>query len=362
MSRTLGLALSLVVCGPCVWGQDTLLTRLRIRADSLLRTWHDARSLADLADSLERERATAGRDTIAVGGLRIIVNPSPLPVRAAAERAWPLLDSLYGTVAADLVERPYIIRSFDPDTAVRRPILYVGMELPWDLDATSLTAVLLTTVPPPRFDPAIAQWLGASLRPTLRPLEEQREVFLQLVTAPSAAVRACFLGAIDRCKNVLQLDDTTDLLNRWYSTPAEREALVTESFSGYFERGATAPALLRCRQHMDDACTMLLRSLPPGTLPRPLANAARTVLVREALQLGGREAYSRLVAEPTAPMSQRLASAAGVGIDSLVVRWRNSVLDARPAPLTLPWWAGVAAFGWTAFFGFCALRSSRWRL
>ena len=38
------------------------------------------------------------RDTIAVGALRIVTDPSPLPVRAAAERAWPVLDSLYGAV------------------------------------------------------------------------------------------------------------------------------------------------------------------------------------------------------------------------------------------------------------------------
>jgi hypothetical protein len=340
------------------------MTRFRLRADSLLRTWREAEALADLADSLERERATAGRDTIAVGSLRIIANPSPLPLREAAERAWPAIDSLYGAMAAELTQRPYIIRAVDPDTAVRRTILHVGVDLPWDLDLSDMTRLLLTTVPAPHFDPALADWIGGPLRPSLRPGDDRLATFLQLVTAPSAAVRECFLGAIDRCKDVLQLDDTTDLLEQWYSTPAEREALVTESFSGYFERGATAPSFLRCRQHSDDACTTLLRSLPPGTLPRPLANAARTVLVREALRMGGRDAYRRLVTDPLAPMSKRLASAAGIGIgiDSLVVRWRNSVLDARPAALTLPWWASVAAFGWTAFFGFCALRSTRWRL
>ncbi len=338
------------------------MVRLRNRADSLLRTWREAQLLADVADSLERVRATAGHDTIAVGGLRIIANPSPLPLREAAERAWPVIDSLYGSAAQDLAQHPFIIRAVDPDSGVRRTVLHVGIELPWDLDVRATTTALLTTVTAPHLDPALADWLGAALRPTLHPRDEPAAVFVQLVSAPSEAVRGCFLGDIARCKDVLQVGDTTGLLGRWYATPAEREALVTESFSDYFARSATAPSLQQCRQHRDDACTALLQSLPPGSLPRPLAQAARLLLVREVLRAGGRDAYQRLVARPGTSIGERLSSAAGLDIDSLVVRWRNDVLSARPRPLTLPWWASAAAIGWTAFFGFCALRSSRWRL
>jgi hypothetical protein len=342
--------------------QDAIMGRLRRQSDSLLSTWRQAELLADVADSLERVRAMAGSDTIAVRGLRIIVNPSPLPIREAAERAWPVIDSLYGSAAADLPRYPYIFRAVDPDSGVRRAVLHVGIELPWDLDVRATTTVLLTTVTAPHFDPALVDWLGTALRPTLRPRDERTAVFVQLVTAPSEAVRRCFLGDIARCKDVLQVGDSTGLVSRWYVTPAEREALVTESFADYFARGATAPSLQRCRQHHDDACTALVQSLPSGSLPRPLAHAARVVLVREALRAGGREAYRRLVARPGTPIADRLASAAAVSVDSLVVRWRNDVLAARPKPLTLPWWASFAAIGWTAFFGFCALRSSRWRL
>lgn len=362
MSRPLLLAFAAALLAAPLTGQDTIMARLQNRADSLLRTWRDAQRLADLADSLERERATAGSDTIAVGNLRIIANPSPLPLRLAAERAWPTLDSLYGSTAADLAQQPLIIRAVDRDTSVRRTVLHVGLEVPWDLDVAATAAALLAAVPVPRFDRALADWLGAPLRPTPRQRDEQTDVYLQLITAPSAAVRGCFLGDIEGCKDVLQLTDTTGLLERWYVTPAEREAIVIGPFASYFWRGATAPALQRCREHHDDACTMLLRSLPRGGLPRPLTQLARTVLVREALRAGGRDAYPRLVADPTAPIGARLSSAAGMELDSLVVRWRNSVVAARPAALAFPWWASVAAVGWTAFFGFCALRSSRWRL
>ena len=362
MSRLLGLAVAASLLASPLRSQESLMVRLRRQADSLLDSWREAQLLADVADSLERVRATAGSDTIAVGGLRIIVNPSPLPWRQAAEQAWPMIDSLYGSAAEDLPRRPYIFRAVDPDSGVRRTVLHVGVELPWDLDVRATTTVLLTTVNAPDFDPALADWLGAALRPTLHSQSERAAVFVQLVTVPSQAVRACFLGDIARCKDVLQVGDSTGLLARWYATPAEREALITEAFTDYFARGATAPSLQRCRQHHDDACTALLQSLPPGTLPRPLAQAARLLIVREALRAGGRDAYRRLVTRPSAPIGERLSSAAGMDIDSLVARWRNNVLAARPKPLTLPWWASFAAIGWTAFFGFCALRSSRWRL
>ena len=338
------------------------MARLRRQADSLLGIWRETERLADVADSLERVRATAGSDTIAVGGLRIIANPSPLPLREAAERAWPVIDSLYGSAGEDVARYPYIFRAVDPDSSVRRTVLHVGVELPWDLDVRATTTVLLTTVTAPHFDPALADWLGTALRPSLRPENERAAIFVQLVTAPSEAVRGCFLGDIARCKDVLQVGDSTSVLARWYATPAERESLVTGSFADYFATGATVPSLQRCREHRDDACTALLQSLPPGSLPRPLAHAARLLLVREALRAGGRDAYRRLVAHPTAPIGARLSLAAGMDIDSLVARWRNGVLAARPRPLTLPWWASFAAIGWTAFFGICALRSSRWRL
>src|SRR5882672_2317747 len=336
MSRLLGLVVAASLLASPLRGQDSLMGRLRRQADSLLGSWREAQKLADVADSLELVRATAGSDTIAVGGLRIIVNPLP--------------------------QHPYIFRAVDPDSSVRRTVLHVGVEVPWDLDLRATSTVLLTTVTAPSLDAALADWLGAALRPTLRPQDERAVVFVLLVTAPSEAVRSCFLGDIARCKDVLQIGDTTGLQGRWYATPAEREALVIESFEFVFARGATAPTLQRCRQHHDDACTALLQSLRPGTLPSPLARAARILLVREALRAGGRDAYRRLVARPSEPIGERLASAAGMDIDSLVVRWRNDVRAARPKPLDLPWWAGFAAIGWTAFFGLCALRSSRWRL
>jgi hypothetical protein len=361
MSRTHAAVVFLWMLVPRAWAQDTVATRVRSHADSLLRAWREAQAIANLADSLERERATAGRDTIAVGQLRIIANRSPLPLREAAERAWPAIDSLYGNAAADLVEYPYIIHAVDPDTAVRRSVLHIGLEVPWDLDLHSTMTLLLTNVPVAPLDGPLADWLGAPLRPSLDPDEERRAVYVQLVTAPSQAVRACLLGAVARCADVLALGDTSGLLERWYPSPPERRALVTESFRYFFNHGATAQSFQACLARSDAACTGLLRTLPPGTLPRPLAYAARATIVREALRLGGRDSYRRLL-DSDVEIGERLAVAAGVGLDSLVGAWRNAIVAARPKTVALPWWALGAGFGWLAFFGTCGMRSSRWRL
>jgi hypothetical protein len=187
-------------------------------------------------------------------------------------------------------------------------------------------------------------------------------VYVQLVTAPSQSARACFLGSIARCNEALELGDTKGLLELWYPSPAERRALVMQSFAEFFNHGESAQAFRACIARSAAACTGLLRSLPAGTLPKPLAHDARATLVREALRLGGRDAYRRLLREPDAPIGDRLAAAAGVRLDSLLAHWRDAVLRARPPAVALPWWAVGAAFGWLTFFAACSLRSSRWRL
>jgi len=339
--------------------------RLQARADSLLREWRRANALADMVDSLNQTRAAGGTDTISVGALRIVTNPSPARLREAAARAWPVIDSLYGSEAQQLAQRPYLIAPYDPDTNSPKPMRRGAIQVPWDQDVASLAMLLLTTVPIGRPDRALQDWLGGSVLPIIHPVQAGAAVYVQLVTAPSQAARSCFLGAISDCRNALALGESPDPLQQWYPSAGERRALVFRSFAEYFgysDHGARKPALQSCGAGSDSACTELLRSLPPEALPRPLTYDARAALVHLALRLGGRAAYHRLVGRPGAPIADRLAGAAGVSVDSLVAQWRSEILAARPAPVTLPPWGPWAALGWTAVFAVCALRSSRWRV
>ncbi len=342
--------------------QDTTLTRLRHRADSLAREWRQANAIADLVDNLERERAGAGKDTISVGALRIVANPSPLPLREAATRAWPVIDSLYGSEALRLAQRPYLIHAYDPDTTVPRSVLHVGMEVPWNVSVSALTLLLLSNGPMPDPDPALRQWLNGPLRPALRGKQDRAATYVQLVTAPSQAARDCFLGSLARCRDALEVGASADVITAWYPSPGERHALITGDFADYFNHGANAVAFRGCAAGNDTTCTELLRSLPKGVLPRPLGYDARATLAHLALRLGGREAYHRLLADPSAPIGDRLAAAAGVSADSLLAQWRSAIIAARPAAVALPSWAFWIAFVWTAFFAACGLRSSRWRV
>ena len=341
--------------------QDTAVARLRARADSLARAWREAGALADLVDSLERARAGEGRDTIAVGALRIVTNRSPLPVRQAAARAWPVIDSLYGTLAADLVRRPYLIHAVDPDTAAPRSSFHVGLEVPWDLDEATVVTMLLSNVPMAPPDAGLGDWLGTSLRPAVRSQFDRATVYVQLVTAPSDASHRCFLGEIARCVDALGLGDAAGQLERWYASAGERQSLVTGSFADYFNHGATAAAFRACASGSDGDCTELLRGLPGGALPRPIGSEGRATLVHVALRAGGRDAYRRLLANPSDPLASRLAAAAGMPLDSLVTRWRGDVIASRPATVLLPAWAFAVALAWTALFAGCGLWSTRWR-
>ena len=363
MSRTTGLlALLGAIAGRPLASQTTDIQRLRARVDSLSREWTRAGAIADLADSLERQRAFSGRDTIAVGSLRIVTDPSPLPVRAAAERAWPVLDSLYGDAAQLLAQHPYVIRAFDPDTNAPRPTVYVGLVVPWDMSAATLARLLVANAPMPPPDQALVSWLSGPLRPATRAAQDRTDVYLDLVTAPSTPARACYLGGLRDCRFALGLQSGGDALDLWYPGAAERRALVNRAFTDYFNHGANAPTLHACAAGADTACEALLRRLPAGSLPSPLGAQARTTLVRVAMEMGGRDAYRRLVADPRAPMADRIASTANATLDEVIARWRHAILVSRPPSVALPWWAVSLALGWAAVFGVCALRSSRWRL
>src|SRR5437660_5048755 len=339
--------------------------RLQARADSLLREWRRASAVADMVDSLNHARAAGGTDTISVGALRIVTNPSPARLREAAARAWPVIDSLYGSEARQLEQHPYLIAPYDPDTTSPKPMRRGAIQVPWDKDVASLAMLLLTTVPIGRPDAALQNWLGGPVVPIVHPVQARAAVYVQLVTAPSQAARNCFLRVMNDCRNALTLAQSRDTLEQWYASAAERRALVLKSFTEFLtfsDHGAHKAALQSCRADSDSACSELLRSLPPGALPRPLTYDARAALVQVALRLGGREAYHRLVATPGKPIADRLAGAAGVSVDSLVAQWRSEILTARPTPVTLPPWGPWAALGWTAVFAVCALRSSRWRV
>src|SRR5439155_845596 len=128
---------------------------------------------------------------------------------------------------------------------------------------------------------------------------------------------------IGDCRNALALSESPDPLQQWYPSAGERRALVFRSFAEYFgysDHGAHKSGLQQCGAGSDAACTELLRSLPPGALPRPLAYDALAVAY---LPPRGAARGVGLRDEPFRQTTARLRAQA------LAAQWRTASLALR---------------------------------
>ena len=206
-------------------------------------------------------------------------------------------------------------------------------------------------------DSSLAAWLMVGRIP-LRPVngEELGDVYTELATTPSAAIRRCRSGENAACFDVLGLDSLPgSRLLRWYS-PEDYRALL-RTVAPPREDSAGVAAWVRCRErHDDSACITVATALPNDRIPLPLPGTARAILVREALDAGGPGAYGRLVGA-SGSVRARLEHAAGQSADRIVARWRRRIEDARPDRMSVRPGLIVASLGWTgALLGLTLLR------
>ncbi len=333
---------------------------LQARADSLARLWGEANALADLADSLAHGALPGRLDTLRVGSLVILSNRSRLPLKEAAELAWPRIDSMYGSRAEELRQHPYLIRAINPDSQFKAYNSW-GTLVPWDKSAKEMADLLYIYVPALQPDKAFQDWAGTAFRPTTRGLQSELEQsYVALVTSHFSIGRDCFTGSLESCRSLLSLDRPRDPL-KLYRTPAERQEAIRGVGFAYNESEQLA-AIKPCINGDDQSCLEMFGQVDPSRLPAPVAPITRLTLARIALDLGGREAYARLTADSTTPIDQRLARAAGIPLDSLLSVWQSSVIASRPRSVELPAYGPVVALGWFLLFGILALRSSRWRV
>lgn len=372
MSRTTALAMALLLTLPGVsWAQssgervaqqDRAIARLTVTRDSIARLWRAARDLAVLQDSLAHVASVGALDTIDVGGIRLITNRSPLRLREAATRYWPVLDSLYGDDGAILTQYPLAIQATNPDTA-RRPAGAWAVTMPWNSSVDLLVSLLRGTLRIERVDSNLMALINGPVQPPVFGFErEASDAFIALIASSYSAGRKCYAGDMRNCRAALRLDLSDEsMLQLAYATAGERREAIMR-LEGYFREQRNLDSYMSCRAGSEAACTEALQQVPASRLPQPLEREARLLLVHLALRLGGRSGYHNLMVSPEAPLSARLASAAGMPIDSLLVRWRATVIAARPAPVTVPLSGVLMGMVWLTFFGVCGLRSSRWRL
>lgn len=336
------------------------IASLTARADTLAGRWRALQVVAVAVHGAGHDELPDRLDTLSIGALRIVTNPSPLPVRQAMGPAWAILDSLFGSALDASALHPLLLQATDPDTAVPQPIHPWGLTVTWTVDSATLVPTLVAASRLPQPDSSLRDWLGGGVRPTFRAREESEAVYTDLITAPYLVVRQCFRGLVADCAPALGLGSPIERASAWYTTPEERRSVVAH-FEPYLDDAARHPMFRACADGNDSACVALLREMEPTQLPKVLSQQARETLVRLALVLGGRGAYLRLATAPAAPMGERLVAAAGIPLDSLLARWRSAILAARPVPLSLSVGMILVAAGWGGLFGFLGLMSSRWR-
>lgn len=184
--------------------------------------------------------------------------------------------------------------------------------------------------------------------------------YVELITAPSQAVRACYLGDLNSCNSSLALGEIADPVFEWYSADERRIVVERRIPSANPDLGQLWTECVEGRS--DTACVDYLNSDALDEVPPPLSLGARRSLLSEALRLGGEGAYTRLVNSRDSDRLSALAAAAAQPADSLLAAWREAVLSARPVPTTLTRAGAAVAILWIVFFAVAATRSTRWRL
>jgi hypothetical protein len=332
---------------------------LERRIDRLAELRRDAIAARARADSARREIL----DTVRAGALLVLARPSDAPrVRPAAGRAWRSLDSLFGTATRHLAGQPLLfwVMTLSSRDLVSQSQPYQRVMVPETATLDDIAQQLIRAGAlevHARTDTAMASWLGSALQPVVHQDIESSRVYVELVTAPSVAVRRCFSGENDGCRQALGLLHGEEPAVVWYDAD-ERRALVRRmaDIRGLSLRGPRDACL---NGDSDADCLALLRANP--WLETPLSRDARHSFARLALAAGGPEAHDRLMSSVGRPTHQRFAVAAGMPADSLLERWRAAVLAARPKPVTMTASGGWVALGWALGFGLLALRSTRWR-
>jgi hypothetical protein len=108
------------------------------------------------------------------------------------------------------------------------------------------------------------------------------------------------------------------------------------------------------------AVTLAVRRSTDAAIGGPFATMLRADLLRAAIDIGGAGAWGRFRDAGSADVEPALVAAAGIPLDSLIVRWRAQLVGLRPntSPVTAP--RVMLAIGWTIVALAGALGAARW--
>lgn len=344
----------------------------RARAEELFRAEQVSRAQGE-RESLEQLRVRQS-DTVLVGGLRIVVRAREHRMaEGAAQLAWPMITARYGRLAEELSRYPLLLEPVDSaasafSVTARLPngsVTSQGIGATTETAAAGLVryADLLLWA---NADSALRAWYPSMPDPGLDSSITAERVYLDLVTSPAVQARSCLVGDGRACSEALGLRPVEDPLLTSYDPAGRRE--LAWRLRERFERSTLGGAYHGCVDDARDAeCVRILRAALAQTeayhtftIPAAVGDGPRRALVAQVVRLGGPDAWGRLLASPGQPLEDRLATAAGMPIDSLMRVWRRGIIAARPIPVSVTPLAAVAALGWVVVGLAFALRFSRW--
>jgi hypothetical protein len=152
-------------------------------------------------------------------------------------------------------------------------------------------------------------------------------VFQELTRSPLSVAGRCVAGEVAGCRLWLAIDrDAEPFADRF--TGADLRNLLRENSWSYVA-GASEVGH-SCIEGVDAACLAFFRTQNYSDISAP--ETSRRGLLRLFRSLYGADALERAVADTAGSIAQRLARAAGVSEDSLVMNWRYWTLTRGGRP------------------------------
>jgi hypothetical protein len=204
---------------------------------------------------------------------------------------------------------------------------------------------------------SFAAW-RADVRLFQDPAPVREATYLELLTASAPGARGCYDGSLAACAHALHLHPGQPLPSG--EAAAELRRYIAQRLGERAAAPALASSYAACVERKDDAaCLEFLEQA--GVQPPTLSTRAAGTLLVTVSDLGGPEALARFFADTGAAVVPRLEAAAGMPLDSLLARWRGTILACRPAPTAVPAAMQWLVLGWTGVLVALAARSTRWR-
>jgi len=336
------------------------------RVDSLARLWRAATATVVKTDASRPNAPSA--DSLRIGMIIVRTDSEHVDLaRAAAARLSPRIERAYGHFAERLTRHQFVLRAkggthaaTEVQTGLTDSTGAMGQRSSDYANEVSLAATWQRMVEEVMTDaagPDVRSWIGAIIPsdpPTKTTWSDAR---IALILAASAGARDCVGGDIIRCEQVLGLVHVDDPAFTFFD--ASQRFTMIVGFAHILRRADPAQ-FDRCTVARNQAtCDSLAHAIPTDAVNAPIPPLVRQSLVRFALATGGDGAFDRYAAA-TSPKA-RLEAASQLPADSLVRRWRDTIMGAQKGSTAVDLETAVSSLAWAALCVACAVRSSRWR-